>query len=421
MNKKYKIIIFTLALLISHFSLPTSLMAKLYIDITSPASKKLPIAISEFGGPSGREISNIIKDDLDFTGIFLCLNNNAFLESSAQPFNRKNWTIIGAEAVLKGTVRGDKNLVVTASLYDVQEGRELFKKEYQTEASLLRPIAHTIANDIYKHITGENGVFRSRIAYVARQGDNDSIHFMDWDGQRSSSLGIKGNIILSPRWSKDGSKLIYSSERDRQWGIYLLDLTKMTEKRVFSSKGINISGDFFPDADEFVMSSSIGGNPNIYSFSVSSSRLSRLSTSRGIDVTPSVSPDGNQIAFVSDRDGSPQVFIMSKDGHDARRITFNGSYNTSPSWSPKGDKVVFSGRAGGKNQIFVINPDGSNLTQVTDRGNNEDPSFSPDGRYIVFTSDSEGEKTVFIMRSNGEAKKRITPKGMRAFGPTWSQ
>ena len=400
--------------------LPAAADAKVYIDIASPAARKLPIAVTEFGGTSGREISDIIKDDLDFTGIFFCLERNAFIEGSSQQFNPKNWTVVGAEAVVKGTVSGTRNLVATVSLFDALEGREIFRKEYQTDAGLLRPLAHTIANDIYRQMTGEPGIFRTRIVYVTRKSGEDSLSMADWDGHRPVNLGVKGNVILAPHWSRDGSRLLYSSERNRQWGVYILDFRKMAEIKGFSSRGTNIAGDFFPDGDEFIFSSSMNGSQDLYTYRISGTKLSRLTSSRGIEVSPTLSPEGNQICFVSDRGGSPQLFIMDKDGYNAKRLTFNGPYNTAPSWSPRGDKIVFSGRQGGRNQVFTISPDGSGITQLTDRGNNEDPSFSPDGRYIVFSSDRDGEKAVYIMRATGEAQKRITPKGLRAFGPRWS-
>ncbi|MCL5024489.1 MAG: Tol-Pal system beta propeller repeat protein TolB [Nitrospirae bacterium] len=409
-----------LLLLAACCSLTGRAEAKVYIDITAPALKKLPIAVSEFAGPSGKELSNILRDDLDFTGIFHCLDRGSFIEAPSQPFNQKNWTVIGAEAVVKGVVSGTKNKVATVSLYDAVEGKEILRKEYQTEASLLRPLAHTIANDIYRQLTGEAGIFRTRIAYVVRRGAEDSLTLADWDGHRAGAVGVSGNVIMTPRWSRDGSRLLYSSERKRQWGIYVLDFRKRTETRAFASKGTNIAGDFSPDAGEFLFSSSLQGNQDLYTYNISASRLSRLTSSRNIEVSPSLSPDGSRIAFVSDRDRGPQIFVMGRDGHNARRITFNGPYNTSPSWSPRGDKIVFSGRQGGKNQIFTINPDGSGPVQLTDRGNNEDPSFSPDGRYIVFSSDRDGGKAIYIMRANGEAQKRITPPGVRAFGPRWS-
>lgn len=416
---KLKVSLFIFLLFTVYFSLITVSEAKVYIDITSPAFKKLPIAIQEFSGQSGREISDIIRNDLEFTGLFAYVDKAAYLENTSQPFNPKNWTPLGVDAVVKGSVKEGKELIVSMSLYDVVEGKQILSKEYKAEKDLIRPLAHTIANDVYSAITGQIGIFRSRIAFIGDDKGEKGIFIMDWDGNRVSKTGVKGNMMLTPRWSRDGSKLIYSTERNRQWGIYLTDFTSMREKKVFSSRGTNIAGDLFPDGTEFTFSSSKDGAPDLYIMNLKNNNISKVSSSRGIDVSPAVSPDGRYIAFVSDRGGSPQIYIMRKDGSDVRRITFEGSYNTSPSWSPKGDKIVFSGRRGA-NQIFTVTPDGTDLTQLTAQGNNEDPSFSSDGMYITFTSDRDGVKGIYIMRSNGESQKRVTPRNLRAFGPGWS-
>lgn len=402
------------------FVLILPVMAKVYIDITSPALRKLPVAIFDLAGPSGKEISDIIRDDLTFTGLFLYIDKASYIESPSQQFNPLNWTPLGIEAVVKGTVLEDKNLTATVKLYDSFEGKEIFNKEYQAEKSLLRQLAHSISNDIYQAITGKAGIFRSRIAFVAEDDEKKSIYLMDWDGERIKKLGLKGSLVLSPHWSPDGTKIIYSAERGRQWGIYLINFLKMTEKRILESNGINMVGDFFPDGETFVFSSSMNGTPDLYTSSLSSGKRQRLTSSYGIEVSPAVSSDGKYIAFVSDRGGTPQIYVMRSDGSEVRRITFEGSYNTSPSWSPSGDRIVYSGRFGGKNQICLIKPDGSGFMQLTDYANNEEPSFSPDGRYITFSSDRGGTKGVYIMRANGESQKKITPKGLKAFGPRWS-
>lgn len=393
--------------------------ARVYIDITSPAIKKLPIAISDFEGPYGKEISDIIRNDLDFSGLFDCLDSRAIIEKSSQPFNQRNWSVLGAEIAVKGISRDAFGLAVSVSVYDVTEIKEIFRKEYRAGSNLLRPLAHSISNDIYKEFTGQDGIFRTRIAYVIRHRDHDSLNIMDWDGYRSFDSGVKGSVILTPRWSRSGNLLLYSAERNREWNIYLLDLKKASEKKVFSVPGTNMAGDIISE-NEILLSSTKDGNPDIFLYNITETRLKRLTSLRGIEVSPAISPDGKSIVFVSNRDGTPQLFVMDRDGYNMRRLTFHGSYNTSPSWSPKGDKIVFSGRVAGKNQIFTINPDGSNLVQLTESGNNEDPCFSPDGRYIVFTSDRDGGKAVYIMRSNGEAQRRITPKGIRASSPRWA-
>ena len=393
---------------------------KVYIDITSPRQQVI-LAVSDLDGPHGKEISEVIAGDLGFTGFFVPLDKTAFIEKPGQPFSPGNWSVLGAELVVKGNVRkSDETVSTVVTVYDVFDGREVFKKLYRAESDLVRPLAHSISNDIYKAVTGEEGVFRTKIAYVVKTKAGQELHIMDWDGHRSRALGIRSSLLLAPHWSRDGRKLLYSSERSRQWSIYLLDFDEGVERKVFDGEGTNIAGDFFPGGEEFALSSSKEGTPDIYTYDLRNSRLKRITSLKGIAVSPSVSPDGGSIAFVSDRGGSPQIYTTDKIGYNMTRITYSGPYNTSPTWSPKGDRLAFSGRHEGRNQIFTVKPNGTGLMMLTEAGNNENPSFSPDGRFIAFTSDRDGAKGIWIMRANGEGQKKITPWGREAFGPGWS-
>jgi TolB protein len=394
--------------------------AKVYIDIIS-SPRKIPIAIMELGGNHGKEVTDILEYDLEFSGLFLPMDREAFLEEPGQPFSRDNWTGIGAEAVVKGYVTEQfGKLTATVSLYDAFEGRALMEKNYTADYRLTSLLAHNIANDIYKKITGRESVFMSKLAFVLKKSGGQKLQLMDWDGKRAEPLTQNGSIILSPRWSADGTKVIYSIEKNRSWGIYLLDLSSRKEVPIITSRGTNITGDFFPDPDMFTLSSSKAGTPDIYVFNIKKSRLMRLTKGRGIEVSPAVSPDGKTIAFVSDRGGNPQIYTMDKIGYNRTRLTFNGKYNTSPTWSPNGDLLAFSGNDEGRNQIYIIRPGGSGLKKLTDTGNNEEPSFSPDGRFIAFTSDRDGRKGIYIMRANGESQRRITPPDIEATCPRWS-
>lgn len=417
-------------------SLSTASAEKVYIDITSPDVKRLPIAVQVF--TDGKEISDIVKDDLTFTGLFDCIDEAAHIERPEQPFNPNNWKGLGVELVVKGkaitAVSGQQSAVktkgqteelkVTVSVYDVSASKEVLSKEYSGTAELLRPLSHSIANDIYKILTGQNGMFRSKIAFVKGHPLTSSgqaeLYIIDWDGHRMHGLGITGGILLSPRWSSDGTKIIYSAERNRSWDIYLLDMNTMREKNIVRLSGLNMTGNLLPNNREFVFSSSKDGKSNIYVGDILSMKGWKLISSPWIDVSPAASPDGNHILFVSNRSGSPQIYISDKEGNGIRRLTFKGSYNTSPVWSPKGERIAFVRMVGAKNQIVVMKPDGTGLSQLTDKGNNEEPSFSPDGRYIAFTSDRDGTKGIYLMRINGEGQIRITLKGFKATSPSWS-
>lgn len=390
---------------------------KVFIDISSPGMRKLPIAVQPFIGAS--EVSDVVKADLTFTGLFECLDNAAQIEQTGQPFNPSNWRGLGVELVVKGRILGGLNMQVTA--YDAVDGREVLRKEYTASSQgALRQLAHAVANDIYRVLTGQQGMFRSRIAFVGESGGRKELYTADWDGYKAASTGISGGVLLKPRWSPDGSRLLYSAERFRRWDLFVLDVRSMREKHIRTTGGLTIAGTFFPDSRRFVYSSSRDGNSDIYTGDSVSGQVQKIISSPWIDISPAVSPDGKSIAFVSNRSGGPQIFLADSSGMNIRRLTFEGGYNTAPSWSPAGDRIAYSGLAGGRHQIFLIKPDGSGRTQLTDRGNNEEPSFSPDGRYIVFMSDRDGAKGVYLMRVTGEGQIRITPRGLKASSPGWS-
>ena len=410
--------LFTLLALLS-LSGANRAWAKIYININNP-ERRVPIAISPLSGLGGSEISKVVQKDLDYTGLFLFLDQKGFTEAPYQPFNRADWLPAGVAFVLKGTVNftPEGEFQVSATLYDVGSGNSVLSKTYSAPEDLLRPLAHSMAEDIYQALTGLKGPFTSRLAFVTTKRGKKDIVVSDWDTRRMRFLGLNEGILLPPRWSRDGESLIYTAQRGRTWGIYKLVLAKARESVVFRAGGTNMAGDI-DAAGDVVFSSSFRGSPNLYE-KLSNGKLVRLTRSLGIDVSPAFSPDGTKIAFVSDRSGSAQIYIMDSDGYNISRVTFQGDYNTSPAWSPDGKRIVFVGRYNGINQIFTVKTDGSDLRLLTVRGDNEEPCFSPDGSLIAFTSNRDGRRAIYVMQANGKNQKQMSPPGMTAYGPRWS-
>ena len=388
--------------LCSVFFCPSSAHAKVYIDITSPALRKLPISISYTGPERAKEIPEIIKNDLDFAGIFYFIDPD----------------ILGAEITAKISVETAEEIKADVTLFDLINNKEVFRKKYTASRNILRTLAHSISDDIFKEITGREGIFRTKIAYIVSSYGKNSLHMMDWDGYNQTRV-ISIGLTLSHIWSPDSQYIVYSSERNKMWEIYSLNLRNYREMTLFSSKGINLVGGISHN-NQIAFSSSKDGSPEIYVMNLNGSGSKKLTKSLGIDVSPVFSPDGSQIAFVSDRGGTPQIYIMDSDGTRIRRLTFEGVYNTSPAWSPDGKWVAFVGRKNGNNQIFMIKSDSTDLRQLTENGNNENPTFSPDGMFIAFDSDRDGSKGIYLMSINGERQKRITPKDIKAMNPKWS-
>jgi TolB protein len=385
-----------------HCLLFTVSHAKVYIDITAPAFRKLPISISAQGQEKAGEIAGIVENDLDFTGIFYPMDPD----------------VPGSE--IRVSIEADIGEGITANtrVFDVVENKEVLNKRYTAPPEILRALAHSISNDIFKVVTGKKGIFRTKLSFIGSPSGKKQLYLTDWDGYNPVKVVAKG-LSLSHSWSPDGLSIIYSSERKRTWGIYLLDLKSYRERTLFTSTGLNLVGGVSPER-LLAFSSSKEGNPEIYVMNIKGSGLKRVTKSFGIDVSPVFSPDGSQIAFVSDRGGSPQVYVMNSSGRRLRRLTFQGSYNTSPEWSPDGKWIAYVGRKNGKNQIFMIKSDSADIRQLTYDGNNENPSFSPDGLFLAFDSDRDGTKGVYLMSMNGEKQRRITSKAMKAMNPEWS-
>ena len=384
--------------------LPALVNAKVYIDITSPAARKLPLSINITGPAAAKMIEWVVKSDLEATGLF----------SFADP------GVPGAEMIADIEVTlSDKTLKTILSVNDLIEGREVLKKSYSASETGTRAVGHSISNDLYEAATGRKGIFRTKLSCLSATAPGEKeLRLMDWDGYNSFRVPSKG-MTASHAWSRDGRMLIFSSDQDRKWKIYTLDLTQYSRTVLFSSNGLNLVGDASSDG-LVAFSSSRDGNSEIYTMDISGGDLKKITRSFGIDVSPVFSPDNKKIAFVSDRGGTPQIYTVDADGNGLKRVTFEGTYNTSPAWSPDGKWIAYVGRVDGKNQIFMVKSDNSGTRQLTNSGNNENPVFSPDGFFIAFDSDMAGKRGIYIMRSNGEDRRRITPEYMDATKPKWS-
>ncbi len=395
-------IIAVFSLFTIHFSLSSYSFAKVYIDITAPALRQLPISLNASGHERAKEIAAIVENDLDFSGIFYFIDPE----------------IPGAEIRGTITVEVSEKIQADVVIRDLIENRKILNKRYSASPKIIRSLSHSISNDVFEAITGKKGIFRTKLSYIGSTTDRKHLYLNDWDGYNPVRIVAKG-LSLSHSWTPDGYSVVYSSERNRRWGIYLLNLRDYSDKVLFSSEGLNLVGGISPGG-KIAFSSSKGGNPEIFTMNIRGREAEKITRSFGIDVSPVFSPDGSQIAFVSDRGGSPQIYRMDADGEGVKRLTFQGSYNTSPAWSPDGKWIAYVGRKNGKNQIFMIQSDSADMRQLTVEGNNEGPTFSPDGMFIAFDSDREGNKGIYVMNLHNERMKRITPRNMKAMNPKWS-
>ncbi|MBW1679326.1 MAG: Tol-Pal system beta propeller repeat protein TolB [Deltaproteobacteria bacterium] len=415
------------------FILPGTTSGKIYLDIDQ-ARALFPIAIVEFKNLDGKQdifnvsknMEKIISQDLDFTGLFKILDPGSFLENpqtseiTGMEINFRNWSVIGAQGLVKGGfTRKGKQIIIEARLFDVQPGRFLTGRRYIGSEETLRRIAHKFANQIYATLTGERGIFDTKIAYISEDNGKKEVYLMDFDGYNEKRFSYHGSIAISPEWSPDGNWIAFTSYKGGNPSLYIKNYLSREETVVSQYPDLNIAAAWSPDGEEIALTLSKDGNPEIYLIDKAGQSLQRLTKNWAIDVSSTWSPDGKRIAFVSNRSGSPQIYIMDRNGTNIRRLTFQGNYNTEPDWSPRGDMIAFSSLRGSGFQICIIKPDGTGDSQLTQSGNNESPKWSPDGRHIVFCSTRSGGKQIFTMMANGTGIKQLTRK-RRNYSPDWS-
>nr|MBN2277165.1 Tol-Pal system beta propeller repeat protein TolB [candidate division Zixibacteria bacterium] len=364
----------------------------------------------------------ILQNDLDFSPFFENVPLDTFFmrHMEIETMTMLAWTRLGASYVVKLEVEYPQNKIrLGYRLFSTESGKEINKNRMETEKKFYRTLVHQIANDIYKFLTGDEGVYRTRIVY-SKDLDNGAqeLYIADYDGQNERQLTNNGSINLLPRFTPDGEYVYFTSYMDGEPRIYMLNLNDNHIDKITDYPGLNTAVSVAPDGKSFACVLSKDGNSELYLLDRKGKIIKRLSYSWAIETAPTWSPDGKELAFTSDRTGSPQIYIMDIEFFDLKRLTFSGNYNDSPCWSPRGDRIAFVTRD--RNfKICIIDVTGRNFRILTEIGDNENPSFSPDGNHIVFSSNRLGSKELYTMDLFGHNQRKITIGGGNT-NPAWS-
>ena len=362
------------------------------------------------GAPAARQADEVLAGDLEQSAVFLVSRAWAGQPPfDVQAVTGGRWKVSGGQVTLEGEVR------------DFPARRPILSKVYRGPASDWRALVHQFADDIVLQFTGEPGVARTRIAFIAPAGRNKELWVMDLDGAGARALTADRSIALSPSWSPDGSLLVFSTYRDGGSShLYVVPAAGGRLYQISARPGLNTSPAYSPDGREIACTLSKDGNSEIYVLDARGGSPRRLTDNRAIDTSPCWSPTGREIAFTSDRSGSPQVHVMDRDGGNVRRLTYEVSYTDSPAWSPRGDLIAMVSRTSTGFDIYVCVADGTNSRLVVSGASNENPHWSPDGRHLVFASNREGPYALFVSDLDGRPPRKLDTGGRAAISPAWS-
>ncbi|MDO6482165.1 Tol-Pal system beta propeller repeat protein TolB [Shimia thalassica] len=431
-----RLLITLLAGLVMFSQVASAQNGPLRIEITDGVVEPLPFAVPNFVAETGqasqyaRDISLLIATDLSGTGLFREIPAKAHISkitNFSSPVQYADWKAINAQALVTGAVSvSGNNLEVKFRVYDVFAGQELGSGlRFKGTTDGWRRMGHKVADEVYSRITGEGGYFDSRVVFVSEMGPKNDrkkrLAIMDYDGADIHYLTDSSSIVLAPRFSPAGDKVLYTSYETGFPQVFVLDVGSVQRRALQNQKGtMSFAPRFSPDGSKVVMSITENGNTDIYSMAVNGGSPQRLTSSPAIETAPSFSPDGSKIVFESDRSGTQQLYVMSVNGGEAKRISFGqGRYGT-PVWSPRGDLIAFTKQNKGRFHIGVMRTDGSEERLLTASFLDEGPTWAPNGRVIMFTRETQGASGGASLYSVDVSGRNLKKVANGASDPAWS-
>ncbi len=402
------------------------LQARLNIEIFGGGMERIPIAIVPFAdeGRLQQRITDVVAADLQRSGLFKLIDPTGSTPHEPAEVNYSEWSDRSASALVIGRTipLPGGQVEIQFRLLDVAKQTQLAGLATVVPLTQLRVAAHRIADIIYETLTGETGVFSTRIAYVLKQGDKYALQIADSDGYNAHSIIEYTEPIISPAWSPDGRRIAYVSFENKKPVVYVQTLATRERKAVANFAGSNSAPAWSPDGKKLAVVLSLHGGSQIYLINADGSGLQRLTRSSGIDTEPNFSPDGRAIIFTSDRGGSPQIYripVSVSESAKAERLTFEGRYNVSPDFSHDGKSFTFIHQHNGRFNVAVQDLATGQVQLLTNSQFDESPSFAPNGRMILHATEIKGRGILSAVSRDGQTRQHLSVQTGDIREPAW--
>jgi len=387
------------------------------MDIAVSTEKTLPIGVIKFDldGSDWSKLEELpektIARDFQLSGRFTTVeleqyNLFALSRAQARHYVTGRLSMNGTQATLE------------CKLYAATSKEVVKGFAYTSSVDQVRASIHRCADNVVHQLWGVYGFASTQMAWVSRINGQKQIVVADYDGFRRRQITSNGTNFL-PAWSRDNSKIYFTSLRNGKTEIFERTFALNQDKRLFPQIDQAFGPSVNPRDGTLLFSIMAQSGTDIWQGNPETSSAGRLIYSTNIEVSPSWSPHGTAFLFSSDRGGQPQIYMALRDGSDVQRVTFVGRYNESAVWSPEGDRIAYNSMEGGRLHIYTSAIDGTDVQKLTFEGNNERPTWSPDGMSIAFASDRSGSYQIYIMRRDGSGATRITNAGENT-SPVWS-
>ncbi|MDX8392313.1 MAG: Tol-Pal system beta propeller repeat protein TolB [Mariprofundaceae bacterium] len=371
------------------------------------------------------KVRDIVRHDLESSRSFAMLNPFSYLadiEQVKQGADYADWRIIGTDILAVAHLKKLGNhWNAEIEVHDPFRNKMLAKTTLSYTSRALRPLAHHIANHIYRAATGIPGYFNSHILYVSKHGRSADLIYMDQDSANRQAVGRNFRLLLSPDLSPDSTLVALNTYVGNHPRLETFNLTT-GKRRIFGDfKGLNSTPAWSPDGRYIAATLSHTGNPEIHLFDTKTRTWQQLTHNKGIDTSPTWSPDGEYIAFTSSRNGSPQIYKMQVSSRHIERVSRSGPYNTSPVWSPSGERIAFIALKNWQYALTTMRSDGSDVRYLVTGGQVDTPAWSPNAQMLLFSRMVRGMRRVYKVPSWGGEIEAVSRKNEDASDPVWSR
>lgn len=385
-----------------------------------------------------KNVGDVVLNDLNLSDLFNVAPAPAGLALAAAPDTAGWFRQKGDGSVLVKSEKGawpnakmvaggqlsvaGSELVLDAYLKEYPSLRTVLTRTYRTKPEWFREIAHRFSDDIVLYLTGEEGIARTRIAFINNGTGAKELYITDYDGTNVRQITRDKSITVSPAWLGDGQRIAFTSFRRGDPDLYQVNLGNGEISVLSARAGPDMAPASSRDGQRMAFAAIVGGNTEIFVADGQGRGAQQVTHNSGIDTAPAWSPTGRELCFTSDRSGDPQVYICDAEGGNVRRLTYDGRKNDSPDWSPDGRRIVYVSLQDPGFKIWSIGVDGSDNRPLTfGNGSDENPKWAPDGRKIVFTSTREGKRQLYTMNADGSGIRRLTFLNGECGGTSWSR
>lgn len=351
-------------------------------------------------------VHNVVKEDLKRSGYVQVVDGAT------------DMTIKG---VLTSTPKG---FDLSVQLDDKEQlNVEQVKRVFHFDQIQYRDVGHQVSDFIYQQMTGYRGIFSTKIAYIHKLMVDQVMHYRlevsDADGARVQILVDSQEPIMTPRWSPDGTAIMYVSFEREKAAIFIQNLITGKRDLIADFPGINNAPTWHPSGQKVAFTLTIDGSPNIYEMDLKTRKLTALTHGWSINTEPYYTSNGQKLYFTSNRSGSPQIYTLDFKSNEVKRLTFNGRYNASPIIN-QDDVLAMLHHAQSGFSIAVKSQD--DMTVLVDSQFEQTPSFAPNGQFLVYSTLWQQKSILGVVSVDGNIHMRLLPDNTTGEiqDPDWS-